>query len=147
MLELLRVWLADENAIVRQKLFALSTKRVTPLLAEIVRQGVREGVFTTLYPDQVSQVIMYLIQGFSDTIVELFISSETTGYDARIESTITAYVDALTEALERVLGAPHGSLNLFDLETLREWFIPTGENANRAERTIEYEIASTSGMA
>jgi len=123
MLELLRVWLADENAIVRQKLFAISAKQVTPLLTEIIRQGIQEGVFTTSYPDQVCHVILYILQGLSDTIIELLLSSETNRDAARIESGVTAYIAALTDALERVLGAPRGSLNLIDPETLKEWFV------------------------
>jgi TetR/AcrR family transcriptional repressor of nem operon len=123
MLELLRVWLADENAIVRQKLFAMSAKQVTPLLTEIIRQGIQEGVFTTSYPDQVCHVILYILQGLNDTIIELLLSSETNRDAARIESGVTAYIAALTDALERVLGAPRGSLNLIDPETLKEWFV------------------------
>jgi len=123
MLELLRVWLSDENAIVRQKLFTMSAERVTPLLAEIIHQGVQEGAFKTSYPDQVCQVIIYILQGLSDTIIELLISSETQRDAARIESGVTTYTAALTDALERVLGAPRGSLNLIDPETLKEWFV------------------------
>jgi TetR/AcrR family transcriptional repressor of nem operon len=123
MLELLRVWLADENAIVRQKLFTMSVKHVTPLLAEIIRQGIREGVFKTSYPDQVCHVILYILQGLSETIIELLISSETNRDAARIESGIRVYTEALSDALERVLGAPSGSLHLIDPETLKEWFI------------------------
>ncbi len=123
MLELLRVWLADENAIVRQKLFTLSGKAVTPLLTEIIRQGIQEGVFQTSFPDQVCNVIVYILQGLNDTIIELLISSETNRDDARIERGVTVYTAALTDALERVLGAPRGSLNLIDPETLKEWFV------------------------
>jgi TetR/AcrR family transcriptional repressor of nem operon len=123
MLELLRVWLADENAIVRQKLFNMSVKHVTPLLTEIIRQGIQEGVFTTSYPDQICHVINYILQGLSDTVIELLLSSETNRDAAHIESGVTAYIAALTDALERVLGAPRGSLNLIDPETLKEWFI------------------------
>jgi AcrR family transcriptional regulator len=123
MLELLRVWLADENAIVRQKLFAMSVKRVTPLLTEIIRQGIQEGVFKTAYPDQVCHVILYVLQGLSETIIELLISSETNHDAARIESGVTVYIAALTDALERVLGTPKGALHLIDPETLKEWFI------------------------
>ena len=125
MLELLRVWLADENAIVRQKMFSMTLKRVTPWLAEIIRQGIQEGVFDTSYPDQVCHVILYIVQGLnvSETIIELLLSSETNRDAARIESSITAYTAALTDALERVLGTPSGALHLIDTETLKEWFI------------------------
>jgi AcrR family transcriptional regulator len=122
MLELLRIWLADENAIVRQKLFTMTVKRVTPLLTQIIRQGIQEGVFKTSYPDQVCHVILYILQGLSETIIELLISRETNRDAARIESGITVYTDALTDALERVLGTPSGTLHLIDPETLKEWF-------------------------
>jgi len=127
MLELLRVWLSDENAIVRQKLFTMSGKQVTPLLADIIRQGIQEGVFTTSYPDQVCHVIIYVLQGLSDTIIELLISSQTDRDAARFESGVTVYTEALTDALERVLGTPKGALHLIDPETLKEWFVSTND--------------------
>jgi AcrR family transcriptional regulator len=127
MLALLRVWLADENAIVRQKMFTSSVKQVTPPLTEIIRQGVQEGVFTTAYPDQVSHAIIYIIQGLGDMITELLISNEAHRNPQRIESTVIAYTHALNDAMERVLGAPSGSLKLIDPATLKEWFLPSGE--------------------
>ncbi|MBN1146580.1 MAG: TetR/AcrR family transcriptional regulator [Anaerolineales bacterium] len=129
MLELLRVWLADENAIVRQKMFSMSLEHVVPLLTDIVRQGLQEGVFTTAYPEQVCHVIYYILQGLSDTIIELLIASDTDLDPERIENTVTAYTCALSDAVERVLGAPGGSLNLVDPETLKQWFMPSGEAA------------------
>lgn len=127
MLALLRIWLADENAIVRQKMFSSSVKQVTPPLAEIIRQGVQEGVFTTAYPDQVSHAIMYIVQGLGDMITDLLISSEAHSNLQRIENTVMAYTHVLNDAMERVLGAPEGSLKLIDPASLREWFISTGE--------------------
>src|SRR5215471_7288362 len=59
-LELLRVWYADDNAIVRQKARASAVKWVTPWLSVIIRQGIQEGVLTTPYPEQVGEVILSL---------------------------------------------------------------------------------------
>jgi hypothetical protein len=122
MLELLRVWLADENAIVRQKMFAMSVKRVTPLLTEIIRQGIQEGVFKTSYPDQVSQVMIYILQGLSDTLLELLITSETDRDSKQVARVVTEYTDALTDAMERILGASKGSLKIIEPESLKAWF-------------------------
>jgi AcrR family transcriptional regulator len=122
MLALLRVWLADENAIVRQKMFSMTVKQVTPLLTDIIRQGIQEGAFNTCYPDQVSQVIIYILQGLSDMTIELLISSETDLDPARVESSVAAYTYALSDAVERVLGAPSGSLKLIDTDILKQWF-------------------------
>jgi hypothetical protein len=124
MLELMRVWNADENAIVRQKLMAASLKWVTPLLTEIIRQGVREGDFSTDYPDQISRVVYYILLGLSDTLIELLVASEIDRNEMHIENAVKTYIEALTDAMERVLGAHKGSLDLIDMETLMEWFAP-----------------------
>jgi AcrR family transcriptional regulator len=42
MLELLRVWMADENAIVRQKMYSMSIK-MSPLLTEIINRENRKA--------------------------------------------------------------------------------------------------------
>jgi AcrR family transcriptional regulator len=121
MMELLRVWMADENAIVRQKLYSMSIKHVTPLLTEIVQQGVREGALMTPYPDQMGKVIYTIAQGLGDIFGELLLSDEP-GRDnlQELETVIAAY----TDTIERVLGAPGGSLKLMDTEMLKEWLEP-----------------------
>lgn len=124
-MELMRVWIADENAIVRQKLTAMSIKFVTPLLTKIIRQGIQEGDFFTDFPDQVSKVVFYILLGMSDTLIDLLLASEVERNGMDIENTVETYIDALTDATERVLGARKGSLNLIDMETLMEWFVPT----------------------
>ena len=119
MLGLMRMWYADENAIVRQKVFASTLKRVTPLLAEITHQGIQEGVFTTSYPDAVCQMYFYFLQGLGEAFVELLLADND-----KVKSMQQAalMVAAYNEALERVLGAPRGSINLIDTETLDAWF-------------------------
>ncbi len=123
-LELLRVWYADDNAIVRQKARATGVKRVTPWLAVIVRQGIQEGVLTTSYPEQVGEVVLSLALDLGETLGGLLLSFEPERDDMlRVESIVAAY----TDALERTLGAPRGSLQLVDDETLKEWFVSPRE--------------------
>jgi AcrR family transcriptional regulator len=122
MLALLNVWLADENAIVRQKLMTMSLKWVTPLLNDIVRQGIQEGVFNTSYPDQVGNIIICVLLGLSDHILELMTSPDANRNGTQIEKEINAYIGALTDAMERVLGAQKGSLKLIDPKTMKVWF-------------------------
>ena len=66
MLDLLRVWYTDSNSLVRQKQEAAAMKRIAPMLAKIVRQGIAEGVFTTTYPDQIGSMIWGLAEGIVD---------------------------------------------------------------------------------
>jgi len=135
MLAILRVWLADENAIVRQKMFLSTLREVNPLLSEIIRQGVREGAFNTQYPDQVSQVVVYILQGLSDTIIDLLVASETDLDPGRVERAVNDYARALNDAMERVLGAPAGSLKLIDPDALKDWFVPSPEAQPAANLT------------
>jgi AcrR family transcriptional regulator len=118
LLALLRVWFTDDNVLVRQKVHATGGKRFTPLLTQIIQQGIEEGIFKSAHPEYVGQVILSISDGLNETLAELLLSSETDhGKLVGIESAIAAYSDAM----ERVLGAPSGSLVLADNATLREW--------------------------
>lgn len=123
-LSLLRILYADDNAIFRQKARATAVKQVTPLLTEVIRQGIQEGVLSTPYPDHIGEVVISLVLDLGDAFASLLLSSESNpGALQSMESTVAAYSDAL----ERVLGAPKGSLPLVDAETLKEWMILPGE--------------------
>jgi AcrR family transcriptional regulator len=122
MLQLLRVWLSDENAIVRLKLMNMTIEHITPLLVEIIRQGKREGVFTTMYPEQTCQIIIYTLMGLSNSIIELLISDESERNAAQVKQTVSEYSNALNDTTERLLGAPTGSMHLIDLDMLEGWF-------------------------
>ena len=135
-MELMRVWIADVNAIVRQKLTALSIKHVTPLLTEIIRQGIREGDFNTEYPEHISQVVYYILLGMSDTLIEQLLASEAKRKGMDVETTVMTYIDALTDSTERVLGARKGSLNLIDRQALMDWFSPTQPILEQQESSI-----------
>lgn len=119
MLELMRIWYADENMIVRQKLSAKTLEQITPLLTEIIWQGVREGVFNTQYPEFVSQVNFYLLQGLSDRFVEIILSN--TGEPDEVQKA-DGLIAAYNDALERVLGAPKNSIHVMDRKSLEIWF-------------------------
>ena len=125
MLDLFRVWHADANAIMRQKQETASIKRIAPMLAEIVQQGMNEGVFSTKYPEQFGNIFLGLSHGFEDELVDLLLTDHPPP-DAlqRLENLIGAYSDSV----ERILGAPSGSLPLGDIDVLKEWLdIPADE--------------------
>ncbi len=112
------VWYTDDNAIVRQKLRASMLKRIGPLLTELIQQGVQEGTFTAIFPEQLGGVILSLILDLSDAIAELLL---LVGAEHDCLPHIMLTVAAYTDALERVLGAQKGSLQIVDDETLKEW--------------------------
>src|SRR5713226_1866230 len=119
MYQLVRTWYADENTYARQKFFAKAMARNNVVMTHMSRQGVQEGVLNTPFPDHVGDVINGLFQQMGETLAALLLSAEPAAERLeRVESTIAVYADAL----ERVLGAPPGSLPLLtDTAILREW--------------------------
>jgi AcrR family transcriptional regulator len=121
LLSLLRVWYSDDNAIVREKMLNTMVKRFAPLLADVIRQGAEEGVLSSRYPDSVAEVMIYLIRSLGDTFMEPLLAERPRAGDfQKVQTALAAY----TDALERVLGAPQGSLHLMDQATLAEWIPP-----------------------
>jgi AcrR family transcriptional regulator len=132
LLALLRVWYTDDNAIVRVHVEATMGRRIEPLLAEVIREGVGEGVLSTPYPDQAGGVALALLVAMGKTFSALLLSDlprpEAQARAARLTG-------AYNDALERVLGAPPGSLHLIDAATLGEWFTTTGDPVAAAAAT------------
>ncbi len=126
MLGFLRIWSADENAIVREKQRTTTIKRIAPMISEIVQQGIREGTFSSSFPDQASEMVLSLMQSLGDAIVAVFLSPASA--ERQLER-ITELGAAYTDAMERVLGAPAGSLHLVDSDMLKSWFSEVSRRA------------------
>jgi AcrR family transcriptional regulator len=119
--ELARVWYADGNAIVRQKVDEAVLKQRTPLLTVIVRQGIQEGVFTTAFPDQAGGVILSLLQGMGNTHARMLLSLAQERDERRCIEDIVATHAAYMNAIERVLGAPPNSFDRTDADAVMVW--------------------------
>jgi AcrR family transcriptional regulator len=129
LLELARVLYSDDNAIFRQKARTRAITSVTPVLTEIIRQGIQEGVVTVAYPDEVGEMLVGLALDLSDTIASLLLATARPGDLAvRFERTVAVYA----RALERVLGTPAGALPLIDADTLKQWLI-TPDDAEQGD--------------
>jgi TetR/AcrR family transcriptional regulator, transcriptional repressor for nem operon len=116
-IDLLSVWYSDENAIVRQKLMAASLKQTPKFFEPIIHQGIEEKVFTTCFPDQVAIIIAGIALNLADTIVDLWLSPGS-DLPLRLEMILDAYFDSI----ERILGAPTGSLKVFGADAFKDWF-------------------------
>jgi AcrR family transcriptional regulator len=119
MLELLRVWFSDDNTVVREGLRRAVTERLTPLLHDILRQGVAEGAFSVSSPEGATSVVLALILGLNETASRLFLARQANAVSFEdVERTIVAF----GEAYERVLGLSPGSLSLGDAAAVRRWY-------------------------
>jgi TetR/AcrR family transcriptional regulator, transcriptional repressor for nem operon len=124
----MRVWYTDDNALVRQKVDEAVLQQRAPLVVEIVRQGIQEGVFTTAYPDQAGEVVLAMLQGMGNAHARLLLSLTREGgaegerIQPEIEKIVSIHV-AYMDAIERVLGAPPNCLHRADLEAVKVWAV------------------------
>lgn len=118
-LGIIEVWNSDGNAIVREKLRRLTVNRLVPLLSVVIEQGIKEGTFGAQSPEETAMVLTSLMLGFQQQANDLFIARQagTIGFDD-----VQRAVAANTQAYERILGIPKGSLTIIDEPTLRFWF-------------------------
>jgi AcrR family transcriptional regulator len=119
MLELIKVWTSDDNAVVRDRVRRTVVERIGPLLAGIIKQGIAEEVFSVDSPAETATILMALITSFQDGATELFLARQanTISYE-QAERTLMSFA----RAFERILGAQAGSISIVDQTTLREWF-------------------------
>jgi AcrR family transcriptional regulator len=118
-LAIMEVWNSDGNAIVREKLRRLTLSRMVPLLSRVVKQGIDEGVFRVDSPDETATVFVSLMLGFQQLAIDLFIARQTGTITFEV---VQRSIASFTEAFERILGIPKGSITLTDESTLRFWF-------------------------
>jgi AcrR family transcriptional regulator len=118
-LAIMEVWNSDGNAIVREKLRRMTVSRMVPLLSAVVTQGINEGVINAVSPDETAKVLVSLMQGFQQQAIDHFIARQAGTVTFEV---VQRSVAANTEAFERILGIPKGSLTLTDEPTLHFWF-------------------------
>jgi AcrR family transcriptional regulator len=117
----LRVWYTDANAVVRQRVDEAVREQRAPWLSEIVCQGIREGAFTTPFPDQAGQILMALLQAMGDAHARMLLSTTNEVDRPQLVERILATHAAFTEAIERVLGAPRNTFQRADAEAVLPW--------------------------
>lgn len=119
LIALMEVWLSDHNAIVREKFRRVVVDRLTPVMASIIRQGQAERVFTVTSPEEAARVFVSFLLSLNQSTTELYMDRQA----GRISlEDVRRALDAQVEALERVLGAPPGSLMLVDETVIHAWF-------------------------
>ena len=116
---LMEVWLSDHNALFREKFRRVVVDRLTPVMASILRQGQAEGVFTVTSPEEAARVFVAFLLSLNESTLELYMAR--LAREISLEDVRRA-LDAQVEALERVLGAPDGSITLVDEAILQAWF-------------------------
>lgn len=105
----MRLWHHENNALLRQKMSQETMRSTTPALEAIITQGCREGVFDTEHPHEAAIIIAGMGLHLADAIIDAIEADGAEPLDTS-GSRASSVVGAYTDAFERVLGAPPGSL-------------------------------------
>jgi AcrR family transcriptional regulator len=120
-ISLLQVWYDDSNAIVRQKIETETTAWRAPLIAEVARQGVHEGSFSTPFPDQAGEPVLALASAMGVAHARLMLAFPREPDERRFIDESLAIQAAFLDAIERVLGAPPNALERANANAARLW--------------------------
>lgn len=113
---ILKVMYQDENLLLRHRIQQRSLELSVPVFSQIIAQGIREGVFDAEDPMEIGEMILRIGNNLGDSTTVLFLQSEGNPENLEIiERKIILY----ERAVERILGAPKGSIRVLDQEFLR----------------------------
>ncbi|MCO5190465.1 MAG: TetR/AcrR family transcriptional regulator [Anaerolineae bacterium] len=119
LLEVGRMIMSDENVLLQYKLRSKVLEMTATELAGIIDQGVAEGVFTTQWVEESAEIITMVMASLSDTVGELLYHPDAYDNPTLIVERKHA---AVQTAIERILGAPTGTLPIIDSQTINAWF-------------------------
>ncbi len=114
-LTLIRTVYTDRNIMLRQKMNARQVAVGSPLMSRIIHQGIAEGVFNTAYPDLIAGLIFGLSTSWGEKFASLMVTLED---HPENKALIFQNVELFEDAIERLLGAPRGSIKLGSRDTL-----------------------------
>lgn len=87
-----------QNALFHEKSNRSVIQKITPILGDIIKEGVDEGSFTNDFPYESAELILAMIMGFMDVT-----------FDGMDEKDLNRRLEGLLYNMERMLGVKEGS--------------------------------------
>ena len=119
MVQLMTLMYRDENILMRQKLQTATVGSVSAEMAKIIQQGVDEGVFATTHPQEAAEMVLAMSMVIRESLIPYFLHPEQ--FDNAFEH-VKRKITAIQTAIERILGAPEGTLPFVEDAVLAAWF-------------------------
>lgn len=122
--------LQDANAVLLVRHRRAARDRFVPALTTIIEQGVGEGDFHLDNPQLVAQVVWEIGEAMEEALARpLILATDNPIEPNQFLSIYNTYV----QAIERVIGAPEGSLSLVDEIMLQSWIESVSNNIARID--------------
>jgi AcrR family transcriptional regulator len=127
----MKVIYKDENLVLRHKMFKQNIKLLTPVFAEIIKQGKEEGLFSPVDHVETAELIFTMGANLNETVVLLLLDAADKPENIeKIERKLKVYC----KSIERILGAPEGSLNFFRQEDIERFKIDIKGQENSSKK-------------
>jgi AcrR family transcriptional regulator len=106
-LKIFKVLDKNENLKLRQKVFENYMRLSKPIVSKIIEQGIKEGVFTTDYSDELAEFYIYFSITINGTLNKLI---PTIGERPENIEIIMRKISFYEEMFEKILGVKEGSI-------------------------------------
>ncbi|MFK7929030.1 MAG: TetR/AcrR family transcriptional regulator [Myxococcota bacterium] len=119
LLAMSRALTSPDNLLLYTKMMQQGMASHVPFMAKIIRQGTEEGVFDVDNAALTAQLVMVVARNVSESLNRLVLSDPHPP-DAMAQA--TALIDAQHDAINRLLGAAPGTVQLVEPDAMRGWF-------------------------
>jgi len=120
MIALMNAMYRDDNVKLRVALIQQSVPLMKRIMADVISQGQREGVFTTAYSEEMPSLILRIGAVFAEDMSHIILSHHE-NQDVSVEKAMR--VGGMWEdTLARIVGAPTGSFSFVSKEFIQSFF-------------------------
>lgn len=112
---LIRVGYRGGNLALREELKRRLMEQCLPIINEIVEGGAKSGEFLTPYPLGAGTLVLQLGASLTDSIAFML-----SGNEPPSTAKILEYLELYRYAIEQVLGAPYGSISLYQMRYMAD---------------------------
>ena len=118
MIDTARVLYADENVLLREKMRQYARETISPLIAQIIQEGLDASLFDVDYPLAGAELILSMSQSVSESALRVLLAHQVDNRDIeRVRQQIIVY----NRGVECVIGLDKGTLTLIEPDILDNW--------------------------
>lgn len=125
MIQTVRMLYHPDNLRLRYAIYQSYQNRFGPLISRMVVDGAAEGTLDCPFAEEAGRIVFQLSQGMGETSAQLTLETIADSTPERFEE-LWKMVRTYMACIERIIGAPAGSLQIVSRETVETMVLPGG---------------------
>jgi AcrR family transcriptional regulator len=109
--KLFRLMSGDANLLFRERLLEISVRRISPVYAEILMQGNRDGSIRTPYPEEAAEFILRFTSIYRNKIYDIYLNGGEN--KESVKSRIRSIALFMQYTIEKTLGLKDDSFDIY----------------------------------